>query len=327
MGRAVFIGNSKFLLLILMGMALLGFLFLNVELDKVFALLSGAPPEILLGILALDGLILLVRIARWSYLLKPFNLNISRYHKVSSYLGSLFISNVTPARVGEMSRAYFIKKRYGGNMSNLVPLIIVERFLDIGTLIAFSIVSLVMFSGAIVNSFFFVIGIASVILALSVYIVFNKSFFRWFVKKFFSAFRFSKRVTKYEKQAAESIGKFYNGVFQLKNSNFLVISMFTFISWILEAMILFFVGVAIVPSLFTPGFFLISIGFTAVAIIGGTLSSLPGALGSLEAILFTMFALLGFTGEVALSIALLYRFMSYVLVMGFSSVFFVREMV
>ena len=67
------------------------------------------------------------------------------------------------------------------------------------------------------------------------------------------------------------------------------------------------------------------LGFTSLAILGGTISFLPGGLGSTEIILFGFFVALGYSEPISLSITLLYRFTTFGMSIFIGILFFLRE--
>jgi uncharacterized membrane protein YbhN (UPF0104 family) len=70
---------------------------------------------------------------------------------------------------------------------------------------------------------------------------------------------------------------------------------------------------------------LLCLGFTSLAVLGGTVSSLPGGLGSTEIILFGFLVMLGYSEPISLSITLLHRFATFGICIIVTSIFFIRE--
>jgi uncharacterized protein (TIRG00374 family) len=179
-----------------------------------------------------------------------------------------------------------------------------------------------MFSALVSPFFLVVVFLIAVLIGAMVLVFFNEKFAKILTRTFFRVFSFSKAIVSKKEKASEFLERFYKGIHSLKSANFTKVLLFTAVAWFIEALTLYTAAYALnvhVPLIYC-------LGFTALAILGGTLSSLPGGLGSTEILLFGFFTLIGYPEALGLSITLLYRFLTFGVGILISSVFFIREM-
>jgi len=91
-----------------------------------------------LGVLLAAGLTVFsigVRFVRWRFLLRRADIRVPARGDLAAYLASL-AGRATPAYVGELVRAWLLKRRYGVAIGRTVPLVVVERAFDF-TVLAF----------------------------------------------------------------------------------------------------------------------------------------------------------------------------------------------
>jgi uncharacterized protein (TIRG00374 family) len=130
-----------------------------------------------------------------------------------------------------------------------------------------------------------------------------------------------RHISKLKPRVKKFVNKFYDGIKNLKTANFSAIIFLTLFAWFIESLILF----TIASSLNVTASLLYCLGFTSLAILGGTVSFLPGGLGSTEIILFGFFVMLGYSEPISLSVTLLYRFATFGMTIFVGVIFFLRE--
>ncbi|NOY14751.1 MAG: flippase-like domain-containing protein [bacterium] len=108
--------------------------------QHVFQNISRFPIKLALLALSATFLNYLLRFFRFHYLLKQTHLNLKLRHAVATFFSGLAAS-VTPAKSGELTKAYFIKKLSltKTTFSTAAPIVIFERLSDaLGTLVLMS---------------------------------------------------------------------------------------------------------------------------------------------------------------------------------------------
>lgn len=307
----------RYVLSAIISIAILLILIFTVNVAQTVSILGNAKIEYVLLALVLSMVNLAAKVFRWDVFLRVHKIKTKLLDVASSYLASLFLGNITPARVGELSRPYFFKRRYKKPFFRLLPIIIVERFLDILLILLFSLMFFLFFSFYVPTYMQVLLLITSLILVAFLVIIFNKTLLQKAFKFFFSF----GPLKKFKTQSKKMLDNFIRGMSDLKYSNFTSVLLLTAISMLSEAGILFFsalsLGYQINPF--------VAIGFLSISLALGTISSLPGGLGSTEAILFALLLLIGLSAPLSLSITLLSRFLSYWVALIVSALFFVRE--
>lgn len=120
-----------FYILLIAGFILLaGLIFYSGILDnlEIFRELN-----ILLLVLAILLTILnvLVKIYRWKYLMKAYGIDIPFSEAGKTVMGSFFVSGLTPAKIGDVIKAYIMKKRYSLGFMDGVTGILYERVFEL----------------------------------------------------------------------------------------------------------------------------------------------------------------------------------------------------
>lgn len=85
---------------------------------------------LLLGLL-LTNLNILVKIYRWKYLCGAYGTDIPFGESGKIVLGSFFVSGITPAKIGDIIKAYIMKKRHGLSVIDGVSCILYERVFEL----------------------------------------------------------------------------------------------------------------------------------------------------------------------------------------------------
>lgn len=120
-----------FYVLLIAGFILLaGLIFYSGILDnlEIFRELN-----ILLLVLAILLTILnvLVKIYRWKYLMKAYGIDIPFSEAGKTVMGSFFVSGLTPAKIGDVIKAYIMKRRYSLAFMDGVTGILYERVFEL----------------------------------------------------------------------------------------------------------------------------------------------------------------------------------------------------
>jgi len=313
--------QKKHALSFLISVALFIFLFSRVDFQKVFDILKTANLLLFSAAILMTISSLSIKSFRWKLFLNVYKIKLRLFDVFSSFLASVFVANATPARLGEASRPYFLKRRYKTSFFNLLPSVLVERAIDLFILLIYSLIFLILFSSMVSAILLIVLIFASLVIAFMVLIFFNKKISNSVINLMFKALSFVRYVSKLKPRVKKFVNKFYEGTDVLKTANFSKIIFLTALAWFIEALTLFTVASSLnvqVPLLYC-------LGFTSLAILGGTISSLPGGLGSTEIILFGFFVLLGYSEPISLSITLLHRFSTFGVGIILTAIFFIRE--
>lgn len=213
----------------------------------------------------------------------------------------LAISNFSPAKAAEPAKTLLLKMKTGIDISRSLPSVIWERINDV--------VVLLLFSATVVNFLapkkeFLLLSWISMFIFLALitaFLVILKN--RNLGQKIFN---FLRRMPVGNKLPPTFADAFYKN--QLKKRKIFVGLFITLIPWFLEGLILYISFMALGIN---PPPFVILAGMIALSALVGVVSTLPGGLGSFEAVMVILLTPLGITGSSAVAGILLYRFLSF----------------
>lgn len=83
-----------------------------------------------------------IKIVRWKYLSKTYNQQIFWVDAAIVTISSFFYANITPGKIGDLFKAYYMKKKYGLDLQFGISMIFYERFFEIVILFIFSLLIL-----------------------------------------------------------------------------------------------------------------------------------------------------------------------------------------
>jgi len=316
-------GLKRNILPFLISIAILVLLVYNTDMNQVFQIIQNADLLFLLAALLMTFSVMLSRIARWRLFLNAYKFKIKNIDVASSFLASQLLANFTPARLGEASRPYFLKRRYKISFFNLLPSVIVERFLDLIALLILSLLFFIFYSSFVSTILQIVLILTFFLLVLLILVILNKTIALKLMNSFFRILSFVKFVKKLKPKVNDMALNFFKGISSLKFARFGQITLITFLSWIFESAILYFTVLALVSNYQFN--FMFAVGFICLSMLGGVISALPGGIGSVEAIIYAFFLLIGFSAPLSLSIVISYRFISFFISNIFFYAFFLRE--
>ena len=128
--------HLKTLIVAALTVALLGWFFRQADLAQVWGEIRNAEPWALVLLLVTTGLTYVLRALRWQFLLRP--IGPTRFSQAFRTTVIGFAANtVLPARVGEIVRPYLLARREGLSVPATFTTIILERLLDLVTVLVF----------------------------------------------------------------------------------------------------------------------------------------------------------------------------------------------
>ncbi len=310
------------ILLFAIAMGLLSVLIVHSNPAVIAKNLSSANLIFVAGAASITLLIIGVKIARWNILLGSLGIRLTHKQIMQPYMASLFVSNITPGRVGEPIRSYYLKKSTGHHISKTLPTVVVERIMDLSVVILFCFYGLYKLSS---TNPILIAGIGVMILGLTVVagISMNKNFFHKAIEISYTIFKFvpkiKKLAPKFEKIAANFHSSFNRVV---KSREMPALFMITLLGWLMEFSIikLSFLSIGVNVE------FLLILSVASMATIISLLTFLPGNIGSFEAssaILMTQ-AIPSLDLATATSGILIYRFSSLIFALIVTSGSFLR---
>lgn len=124
----------------LIGVILFILILLNIDTGETWKYFSNLNPYLLIFVVLINIAIVGLRSLRWTKLLEMQGHNISFKKAFIAYFQSLYFGNITPARVGELSRAHFLMKNIKTNSATAVSSVVFDRVLDMYFMLILGIV-------------------------------------------------------------------------------------------------------------------------------------------------------------------------------------------
>lgn len=133
---------------ILISVACLGIIAWRIDLDEFVRAIASFQWKWLLFGLASLILGYVVRIVRWSFLLRAAGAHVPPSRCVAPFLGSIALNNILPMRLGDVVRALVFPSAIGIGRITAAGSLVMERLVDLMTLLVCLVVGLAMTSKA-----------------------------------------------------------------------------------------------------------------------------------------------------------------------------------
>jgi uncharacterized membrane protein YbhN (UPF0104 family) len=137
--------RTLFFFLHLGGFVLLYFLVRDLQWDHFLDELGSLPAwKYLVGLLILVAVYLL-KSWRWNILNASFGISTPLKTALVFYFSAGFLSVITPGRLGEFAKIYFLKRKYGIDTASATSSVLLDRIWDVLVLSLFASISLTLF--------------------------------------------------------------------------------------------------------------------------------------------------------------------------------------
>ncbi|MGA2675811.1 MAG: lysylphosphatidylglycerol synthase transmembrane domain-containing protein [Methanobacterium sp.] len=229
-----------------------------------------------------------VRFIKWNFFLRNVDVYLPLKQNLFVFFSGLSMT-ITPAKAGEIWKGWLIREINGENLSNTVPVVIVDRVTDVIGLIILSLTGILYYKSGIYVLLILVILFAAFIIAIKSEPISNRLISILETR----AGRYSGDIKDMHETFKRSLA-----------SKYLVgMSLLAVVAWFLECLSIFFViqgfgqSISLVLSVFLYSF----------ASIVGAVSLIPGGLGVAEATLSGLLVIFGFSSSIAVGAALIIR--------------------
>jgi uncharacterized protein (TIRG00374 family) len=288
--------KNIFIALHLLGFLLLWWVVRNLEWEQFFALLGSIPLwKFFAGLLALC-LVYALKSLRWYQLNRSFGIRTTWRSALVFYLAAGFLSVITPGRLGELAKIYFLKRKYGTDLTSATSSVILDRIWDVLILSIAGCISLLsLLSGSGNNAL--ILTMVILLFLLSLGMVLLPSLF------FSPALYLTRRLPELHKRLKEVLDLWKEG----RSKNFLSSIVLTAAAFlILAALPLLFSAGSSAPIPFGHGIAAIS--------VSNILSFLPvtvAGFGTRELVFTEVWKLQDYSQEIALTISTAYFLITY----------------
>ncbi len=243
---------------------------------------------------------------RWSYLLKMQGAAYSVWNCFLIYMGTLYLGNVTPGRVGDFAKVFYLKKDLGFSMGRGMASVLVDRVFDLYLLLVLGGL------GILVNpmpedpaSAKMVLAVKAffVILVLITLLAFNKKIGGMLLKAAFQRLMKQEHRDKTERMYEE----FHTGMAAFYKPSILVPVFLSVVSYLF-----FFWGCYMVAQSFGLGINVFYLSFCVSIVNIVSLLTLLG-MGTRETALLILFGLVHLTPDQSITYSLLLLFVGVIL--------------
>jgi glycosyltransferase 2 family protein len=255
-----------------------------------------------------------LRSYRWGVILQPLE-KIDQFSLFSiTCVGFLAIAAI-PARIGELARPYLISKRSSIKMSSALGTVIVERILDMFTVLAMALIVLFFIdlpSWMIESSIVFSLA-AMVAFGFIIFLIIRREAALKFINTILH-----KLPGKFANKIDELIHHFIDGLEIITNIKlFLYLLILSIIIWLLDVLAIYVLLLAFGFDLPMIASFVLMI----IIIVGIAIPTAPGFIGNWHYACVLGLGLFGLAKADALSFAVIHHFLSMAIVLVFGIAF------
>jgi glycosyltransferase 2 family protein len=306
--------NKKVILGILISIVLVYLSVRGINLQDVIRDFKNIQLSYVIFFILLVILMQVLRSYRWGVILQPMEKidQISLFSMTS--VGFLAIASI-PARIGELARPYLVSKRSSIKMSSALGTILVERVLDSFTVLAIAIIVLLITDlppWMIKSSIIFFL-LASIMFCFIVFLILRREQALKLINKILS-----KLPGKFANKIDEVIHHFIDGFQIITNIKLLLYLFFlSFLVWLVDVLAIYMLLKAFDFALPLMASFVVMI----ILIVGIAIPTAPGYIGNWHFACVLALSFFNIAKAEALSFAVVYHFLSMIIVVALGAVF------
>lgn len=282
----------------IIGIAIMAFILSKIDLANTFLIFSTTKVSYLPFIFFLSIPSILMKAFRWRYLLKMQQIDYGFKASLLTFLAGLYVGIITPGRIGELARVYYLKEEKRISVGKSLSSLLVDRILDVLILLFFACSGLLIFS--VSKKITVLIVALAVLLALGGTLSLRREYAQR-VLGFLSGLSFFKKLAD---QAGITFGDFYGGIEKMRDWRLTFPLLLTLSAYLISFFQCYLISVALnIPISFSYLVFCVAI----VSLVSWIPISIAG-IGTRDATLIGLFAVLGLEPEPAVSFSLMYLF-------------------
>jgi len=301
--------DKKTLLSFALSFGILYLFLTRIDLGAAWEVMKSTNPLLYLLAFMLYYAAYPVRGLRWKRLLENTGFTLGTGDSTEILFISWFANCLVPAKLGDLYRGYLLKKNFTTSMSKAIGTIFVERTFDIVTLVVLlSLSGILSFEGRLPGTVTTALRIGLLLSVVLIVILGGLRYFRDFIVRF-SPRRFSDIFMRFEEGVTHS----------LVARTTPVLTIYTVIIWAFEVGTLYLVTRAISLHLALPIVIFVALAASLLTSIPIT----PAGLGAVELAITGLLILVSVPSDVSVSVALLYRIVSYWSLIAIGGIVFV----
>lgn len=297
---------KKSRLLPLIGIAIFIYLLANLNLPAVAGALLHMNLLFFSIAILITAIDVLIKSFKWKLIFSSYRISVPFSRFLSSWIIGLSLSLITPGKVGDFAKAYYLKDK--APLGKSLTTVMADRIIDLLTLFILAVIGLTLFATLYAPSTPLLVTTYILFAAfIAAIIIFSK-------RRISSALGrplFNRFAPDGQKEKIRSVyGDFYGGIGLIlgrKKILILVIAL-TFIVWLGSILSIYFMALAVG---FTIPYSFLLIVFPVITLLEALPISFSG-LGTRDATLIFFFGYISVSPELAVSMSLLYLVVTYI---------------
>ncbi|GAA0486970.1 lysylphosphatidylglycerol synthase transmembrane domain-containing protein [Salinibacillus aidingensis] len=284
---------SKLILGVIAGIIVTAAFLFFTDLQQVTSHIRAIPVGYLLTAFLLTLGSYLLRLCKWHLFFKWSGYSIPLKYNTTVFFIGLMMS-ITPGKAGELIKSYLLQQKADVPYPVSISIVFFDRLTDLIAMAALLGIGLFAYPFGATSFLIFVV------LLIFFFVVVRRE---GFIKQTINLLTKPDKLRRFRK----SLLNFYQQVYYLLRFPLLSSSFFiSFLAWLLECISLY-----VVVAAFSQEFSLVqSILTFSLGTLAGALSMIPGGLGAAEGSITGLLIYFGITGSLAVSIALIIRFVT-----------------
>ncbi len=296
----------KVSILPLFGIVLFAAIIVNIDVSNVILTLASADMTLVSYSLILTVPNVVLKALKWKLVIKSYGKDYGLFRAVRAWMAGFFLGIITPGRVGDLSRALYLRKEAGVSGGRALSTVFVDRVTDIVVLFCFSLVGISVLAGVFTEGTGLIAYISAVFMTfLLVVIAFTR---KGLVSRILRPL--SSRLIPRERHSimSRAFHDFYDGFSGMKKLMIIAAVGLCSVTWIISITQFWLLASAI--GLRLPYTFFI--GVVPIAVLLDTLPISFSGIGTRDAALIFFFSLVSLPSEPAVSLSLLSFITTYV---------------
>ncbi|MEW6295745.1 MAG: lysylphosphatidylglycerol synthase transmembrane domain-containing protein [Candidatus Diapherotrites archaeon] len=305
---------------VIIGLLLFIYILLKLDISKSFSYIYKINLLFFSFYLFLTFFVLFIKGLKWRVLILPFGKNKSVFYCVKYFLVGFFWGIITPGRIGEFVRTFYLDKELN-NLGKSFSTVFIDRLFDIVVLLLLGLVAILSFSFSFNLVLISTPILFAIVLAAFVCIIFF--FKKKFMKKILRPFFYFFVPQTHKKKIRVNFDSFYHGLSILKKkpkySIFALI--LTLLIWLFSIIADYFL---ILSLNIQASLFFVALIIPIIRLVDIIPISISG-IGTRDAALIFLFSFIGLAKEQAIAFSLVYLFVGYFLIALAGGLLFFRE--
>lgn len=294
--------------LVLIGIILLAFILVNIDLGKLLDIILKANILLLAFTLVLFIVNLSLKSFKWKIVIKAFNIDYPFSKCFSGWASGFFVSLFTPAKIGDFIRSFYLSSDTNTLVGKAFSTVLIERLIDVALILLLGFVSVLLFAlifGKTIVSIE-LLAIIIVLFILFVSILLKKKYMKMLLKPLFNTII----PNNFKEQLKMNFSSFYDSIIGLKSKKTLLAkaTLIGLTAWLISIFMAYVLFLAL--DLNVPFYY----AFVIVPSIG-LVDLLPisiSGFGTREAAVIFLLSFYSISAESAVAFSLLYYFFGHV---------------